>query len=311
MDFPNKHRKRFSWQLVVLALCLLLVPILINSCSTSSYDTPTTSQTSATLISPETLKAWSNSGVVNSTGFDRVVILDVTSQATYSAGHIPGAQFMNSNDLYQNRQEGPATDVNMVLDGLHMDAIVQKYGIDKNTTIVFTSGAASPVAGSVLNATRAYWMFRYWGFPKEKLKVLDGINFSWSATYGGLTTDPSPAITPSSYSVKNNASLRSDLRSSLGDMINVAKGITANTVPVDMRSSETDGSYIGKRGSTTGVFSPGSDYVTFEGRVKGGRALLYTTMLDSANNYRFKAPDVLTAMFTAIGVDSTKTAHVY
>jgi 3-mercaptopyruvate sulfurtransferase SseA len=310
MDFPNKHRKRFSWQLVVLALCLLLVPIVINSCSTSSYDTPVTSQTTATLISPETLKAWSNSGVVNSTGYDRVVILDVTSLATYTAGHIPGAQFVNSNDIYQIRQEGPATDINMSIDGPHMDALIQKYGIDQDTTIVFTSGAASPSAGSVLSATRAYFTFRYWGFPKEKLKLLDGINFAWNALYGLTPGDP-PVPKPSTYSVKNNIQLRTDLRASLSDMINVAEGKVANAVAVDMRSSEADGSYIGKRGSTTGVFNPGSDWVAFEGRLKGGHALLYTTMFDAANNFRFKAADVLAAMFNAIGVDGTKYTHVY
>jgi 3-mercaptopyruvate sulfurtransferase SseA len=191
-----------------------------------------------------------------------------------------------------------------------MDTLVQKYGIDKNTTIVFTSGAASPGAGSVLNATRAYWMFRYWGFPKEKLKLLDGINFSFKATYGLAPGDPlTPA--PSTYSVKNNVLLRTDLRASLSDMINVAEGKVANAVPVDMRSSETNGSYIGKRGSTGGVFNPGSDYTAFEGRVKGARALDYTTMLNSANNYRFQSADVLAAMFNAIGIDSTKLTHVY
>jgi len=310
MDFTNKHRKRFSWQLVALALCLLLVPIVINSCSSKSYDTPVTSQTSATLISPETLKAWSDSGVVNSTGFDRVVILDVTSLGTYTTGHIPGAQFVNSSDIYQVRQEGPATDVNMSPDGTHMDSLIQKYGIDQNTTIVFTSGGSSASAGSVLTATRAYFTFRYWGFPKEKLKVLDGINFSWAATYG-LTAEIPSAPVPSTYSVKNNASLRTDLRASLSDMTSVADGNVANAVPVDMRSISTEGSYAGKRGSTAGVFNPGSDYVAFEGRIKGAKAMLYTDLFDSANNYRFKAPDVLAAMFTAVGIDSSKNAHVY
>jgi 3-mercaptopyruvate sulfurtransferase SseA len=203
----------------------------------------------------------------------------------------------------------------MSLDGQHMDALVQRYGIDKNTTIVFTTGTTGTrSAGTVLSATRAYWTFRYWGFPKEKLKVLDGINFAWEAAYG-LTTNASPSPTPSTYSVKDNASLRTDLRASLADMINVAEGKVANAVPVDMRSAATDGSYIGKRGSTTGVFTPGTptnnDYVAFEGRLKGGQALLYSDMFDSANNYRFKSPAVLAAMFNAIGIDNTKFAHVY
>ncbi len=310
MDFLTRNRRRFSWQLVALSLCLLLAPLIMNSCGTSNYNTPVTPKTTATLLSPETLKTWTDSGIVNSTGFDRVVILDVTSMATYTAGHVPGAQFVNSNDIYQIRQEGPATDINMNIDGAHMDALIQKYGIDKDTTVVITSGGASPSAGSVLTATRTYWTFRYWGFSKQKLKLLDGINFAWKAAYG-LATEIPPAPTPSTYSVKNNARLRTDLRASLSDMINVAEGKVANAVPVDMRSAPTDGSYVGKRGVTTGVFNPGSDFVAFEGRLKGAKALLWTDMLDPANNYRFKSADVLTAMFTAIGVDSTKYAHVY
>jgi thiosulfate/3-mercaptopyruvate sulfurtransferase len=311
MDPQVRHRKVFAWQAAFVVLCALLIPLVLNSCGTSSFDKPVTSLTTATLIPPETLKAWTSSGIVNSTGYDRVVILDVTSLATYTAGHIPGAQFLNTSDLYNVRQEGPATDVNMVLDGGHMDALIQRYGIDKNTTVVFTSGAASPGAGSVLSATRAYWTFRYWGFSKEKLKLLDGINFSWKALYG-LSTASVPAPTPSTYSVKTIAALRGDLRSSLGDMINVAEGKVPNAIPIDMRSGETEGSsYTGKRGSTTGVFSPGSDFVAFEGRVKGARALLYTTMFDSANNYRFKSANVLAAMFAAIGVGPDKLAHVY
>ncbi len=310
MDFFKKHRKRFLWQLVAMSLFLPLIPLSMNSCSTSSFDTPVTTGTSSTLLPPETLKAWIDAGIVNSTGFDRVVILDITSLGTYTAGHIPGAQFVNSNDINQIRQEGGATDINMVLDGPHMDALIQKNGIDKNTTIVFTSGAATPSGSTVLNATRAYWIFRYWGFAKEKLKVLDGINFSWKAAYG-LTTDTPASPTPSSFSVKSNSSLRADLRASLADMINEAEGRTANAISIDMRTAPTEGSYAGKRGSTGGVYNPGSDFTVFEGRIKGAKAMLFTDLFDSANNFRFKSPDVLAKMFTDVNIDNTKLTHVY
>jgi thiosulfate/3-mercaptopyruvate sulfurtransferase len=311
MEFSKKHWIGGRWLYLALLMSLLAVSLLINSCGTTTYDTPTTSQTSATLIAPETLKSWIDSGVVNGTGYDRVIILDVVSSlATYTAGHIPAAQFLNQSDLFQVRQEGPATDFNMVIDGPHMDALIQKYGIDKNTTIVFTGSAAS-----VLYITRSYWTFRYWGFPKEKLKFLDGIDVTWKELYG-LTAGNPPTPAPSTYSVKNNVQLRTDLRASLGDMINVAEGKVANGIPVDMRTSETAGSYVGMRGSTTGGFNPGADYMVFEGRVKGARALDYNTILMTsstitADRYRFKSADVLAGMFNQIGIDSTKLAHVY
>ncbi len=310
MNFFEGYKRRVPWPMLFLSLCLLVFSAAVNSCSSNSFNTPVTTQTSSTLIPPETLKAWLDSGVVNSTGFDRVVILDVTSLGTYTAGHIPGAQFLNSSSIFQNRQEGPAVDVNMSLDGPHMDALIQQYGIDNNTTVVFTSGGSTPSASSVLNATRAYWTFRYWGFAKAKLKLLDGINFSWKATYG-LTTDTPPQPTPSAYSVKSNPALRTDLRASLRDMINMAEGKVANAVPIDMRSVATSGSYAGMRGSTAGVFGASGDFTVFEGRIKGAKAMLYTSLFDPTNNYRFLAPDVLAAMFMADGIDSTKLTHVY
>jgi len=323
MEFIKKHWTGGRWLFVALLMSLLASPLLINSCSTTNYDTPITPRTSATLIAPETLKTWVDSGIVNSTGYDKVIILDVTSLATYTAGHIPGAQFVNSGDIAQTRMEGPATDVTMVLDGARIDALVQKYGIDKNTTIVFTSGAASPSASTILNATRSYWIFRYWGFPKEKLKVLDGINFAWKALYGLTPGDP-PVPVPSTFSVKNNVQLRADLRSSLAEMIQVAEGRQANAIPVDMRTTPATASYAGNRGSTTGVFLPPpagapaaqNDYVAFEGRLKRAQALDYTTMLITgstitADNFRFKSAKDLAAMFDAIGIKSTTIAHVY
>ncbi len=308
----QNQRKRFLWKLAAVLLLLFLLPLSMNSCSTKNYDTPLTAQTTPTLLPPDILKSWVDAGIVNSTGFDRVVILDVTSQATYSAGHIPGALLANSADINMNRKEGPAVDINMNADGPHMDAFIRKFGIDKDTTIVFTSGGAAS-AGTVLSATRAYWIFRYWGFPKEKLKLLDGINFSWAAIYPNeiATGSASPTPVPSTYSVKNNAGLRTDLRASLADMINVAEGKVANAVPIDMRSAATDGSYVGKRGSTAGVFNPGSDFTAFEGRIKGAKALLYSDLFDATKNYRFKSPDVLAAMFNAVGIDATKYTHVY
>jgi 3-mercaptopyruvate sulfurtransferase SseA len=261
----------------------------------------TTVTTPSPLLDAAVLKSWIDNGVVNSTGGSRVVILDVSTASTYTPGHIPGALLADS-AIYQNRQEGPAVDINMVLDGAHMDAFVQKYGIDNNTTIVFTTS-------SILNATRAYWMFRYWGFPKEKLKVLDGFNTTWNTTYpSSISTGASPTITPSTYSVKSNTSLHSELRASLSEMISVASGSVANAVILDSRTTSTSGSYAGIAGSTAGVFNPSGDYVVFEGHMKGAKALLYTTMYD-ATTLQFKSSSDLTAMFATVGIDNTKTTY--
>lgn len=270
----------------------------------------TVATTPTPLLARATLKAWVDLGLVNGTGSNRVVVLD-TSSGTYAAGHIPGAQVMNLNDattpLYQYRQEGPAVDMSMVPDGAHMDAVVQKYGIDGQTTVVFTGSGAG-----ITSPTRAYWTFRYWGFSKDKLKLLDGLNNGYGTAYG-LTADASPAITPSTYGVKSNGTLRSDLRASLSEMMSVARGDVANAVILDARTNEGAGSYAGVPGSTAGVFPPppaGTDSVVFEGHMKGARALAYSALYD-ATTYEFKSPTALAALLNPLGIDATKTTYVH
>lgn len=320
MKFLKRHR-RFSAFFIISALGLSAMTLLTYSCNTSSYDSPITAgQVSAAALPPETLKTWTDGGVVNSKGYDQVVILDVnTSEANYNAGHIPGAHLLKTSDLWQTRQEGVAAVNGMVLDGAHMDALIQKYGIDQNTTVVFTTGSKKDAATGAfvsdytqtIYATRAYWTFLYWGFPAEKLKLLDGTNVAWAALGYPITTEAPPTPAPSTYSVKNNSALRNDLRASVGEMIDVVDGKVSNAAIVDFRSGEADGSYAGKRGSTAGGFDPASDYVVFEGHMKGAHALKWTDLLDSANNYRFLPKEELIEKLATIGLDGTQTVYVH
>lgn len=313
----EKMMKKSRILLVALLGLVAVAALTIWGCGTDGYDNPndsiTTTKTATALIEPQTLKQWMDEGKVNGKGLDRVVIVDVSSAAQYQGGHIPGALLLNSGtELYKTRLEGIAAAFGMVPDGASMDSCIQRMGIDKNTTIVFTTNTANPI----IWATRAYFTFRYWGFPKERLKVLNGYNKAWDATYPATITTDVPTVAPSSFSVRNNVALAADLRASLGEMISVVKAGDANNVIIDTRGS--DGlpaspkySYDGDAGTTPGVFLPGSDYVVFEGRMKGARAVGYATLLDSANNNKFLPADQLPAKFTAIGMDSSKTAYVY
>jgi 3-mercaptopyruvate sulfurtransferase SseA len=265
-------------------------------------------------------------GKVNGAGYDRVVILDITSLATYTAGHIPGAVFVDSSTTKPTRSEGVIYAVNMVLDGPSIDALIQQAGIDKNTTIIFTGPGTS--AGNYMDVGRVYFNFRYWGFPKERLKVLNGLNGAYKAKYGLTAGAPAPTYAPSSYSVRNNPSFRDDLRVSLREMIQYADTQPSNIVVIDGRGS--DGvpgggtySYDGDPMKTTGVFSSPSytttDYVAFEGHIKGATAMSWGDLyegVDADGNgttdyYRFKSEADMVPIWTAAGLDSTKTAYVH
>ncbi len=263
----------------------------------------------SSLIDAATLKGWVDAGAVNRDGAGKVVVLDIgTSQTTYDAGHVPGSQRIAN--IYQNRQEGPAVDVNMVLDGAGMDALVQGAGIDADTTVVFTTG------GSILGVTRAYWMFRYWGFPREKLKVLDGLNGAWTAA-GYATSTQAPTVTASTYSVVGHA-LRRDLRAALTEMMTVAGDNDAITVILDGRGPT--GSYAGAAAGTEGVFAnpnlvpippdttPQKDWTVFEGHMRGAKALGYGSMYNSPGN-TFKSATDLATLFGTVGITSATITY--
>jgi 3-mercaptopyruvate sulfurtransferase SseA len=254
----------------------------------SSYDDPstssavTTTKTATALIQPEELKAWMDEGKVNQVGgYDRVVIIEVNGTTTnYDVGHIPGAQSASlGTDLSQVRVEGPMLTGALAPDGTTMDALIQRLGIDANTTIVFTTSEAE--AGSPWNLTRGYTVFRYWGFPKERLKVLDGGNKLWKAKGYEITT-VKPTIARSTYCVTpNNVSrIRTDLRAALPEMMAAVTAGTALNDFIDGRS--TDAPAINPTGGTTDLIDT-SKYVVFEGGLKGSRYKAHTLLHTSGD----------------------------
>lgn len=195
--------------------------------SPTSYHNPntdiTTTATPTALIDAATLKQWVDEGKVNNNTRgvrDRVVILTVATAAQYAAGHIPGAQLYNSGtDLSGTREEALGVLTSEPPDGATMDAIIQRLGIDANTTIVFTGTTGQ----NFLNPSRAYFTFRYWGFPRARLKVLQGGEAAWTAAGQSLVT-AAPSVTPSTFSVKDcydGTGASFAMRAPIGEMIDV------------------------------------------------------------------------------------------
>ena len=315
----NKGRFALTGGCGVAALTLLAM----WGCCTGdkAVSGPVATKTATALIDAATLKGWVDAGLLNSKGGEKVVILDITeTRDYYDRGHIPGAIYVDPAEIVQTRIEGAAASSTMVADGSRMDALIRRSGIDGNTTVVFTASSFDPV----YNATRAYATFRYWGFPKERLKVLDGWDHGWKAVYA--LTSATPTITPSKYGVALNGKNRvqTGLRVSLGEMIAAVRNYDATKhAIIDARSIAATGAYAGTPGTTLGVFSPNAgtpavaaDYVVFEGHIKNAKALVYTSLYNKDNANRFLPADngtvtSLKSRFAAVGMDATKTAYVY
>ncbi len=208
---------------VVAALALSAAGCAKNP---TSYVDPTssitTTRTATNLIDAATLRAWMNEGKVNNNApdtRDRVVILTVTTAAAYATGHIPGSALYLSSDLNASRLEALATLSSEPPDGPTMDAFLQRVGIDEHTTVVFVASAGQ----NFINPSRAYYTFRYWGFPRERLKVLQSGEAGWTGAGYSLTTAV-PTLRASTFSVRSQwdgTGAGFSMRAPIGEMIDL------------------------------------------------------------------------------------------
>ncbi|MFO7577366.1 MAG: selenite/tellurite reduction operon rhodanese-like protein ExtH [Pelovirga sp.] len=306
--------KFFTWmkqsRLSLLLALILATGLLVSGCGSDSYDTPKSTQTTPingaatdVLIDVDTLKSWIDSGRINDeAGFDsKVVILDyyAYNEDNILEPRIPGACRVTRAELDQARFEGVGLAAPLVATGAQMDALIQRLGIDDDTTIVFTT------SGAAYYATRAYWIFRYWGFPKERLKLLDGGQTAFAAAYPELMTTNVPSPDPSTYSVRNLPALNDDLRASIGEMIEIVKtDLTSSTsnLVIDARGPNF---YLGNA-ATSGLV--GGEVVVFDGHPVGGE---YLSQGDLFTSGKFKSAAEIQALFVAKGWEPGKKVTVY
>lgn len=274
---------------------VMIAALTIWGCGTSHYDNPVsdgvnaavTTKTATALITAEDLKGWMDAGLVNKIGgYDRVVILDVTADTAgavpgtnkfYSVGHIPGAYLVSLGNAYfqETRAEGPLKETGaMVCSGTAMDTLIQNAGIDAYTTIVLTTSS-----GSALDLTRPYATFRYWGFPKNRIKVLQGSNPAWTTAGYALTTQPT-VVQKSTYGVSQGKSnLNADMRLSLSEMIATVKGIVAgNEGKVYILDTVRPAPPTGGIFKTVDLITAGK-YTPFDGFVKGSYGFILGNMI--------------------------------
>ena len=211
----------------------------------TEYENPTdsivTTHTPTALIDAATLAQWIDEGRLNSTtagSRDKVVLLTVSPKSTYDAGHIAGSQLWNyDTELFQTRLEGVAAMSAMVPAGQSLDALLQRFGIDEHTTVVFTAGTTRDMR----EATRGWFTLRYWGFPKDRLKVLQGGDVGWTTAGYSLVTEV-PTVAASTFSIRDLAATSAFapvIRNSIGEIISVVdrinSGALTNVAVLDVR----------------------------------------------------------------------------
>ncbi len=271
---------------------LATAALLLAGCGGSDYDSSPPAGNPGVMIDAETLHNWAENGYGTDTlGYDKLVILDVDSVSGYEAGHIPGAQHLDTGtDLHTERSNGVSYTPRQVPTAAMMNDLMQRTGIDERTVIALVGD------GNMMSVGRAYFNFRYWGFPKERLRVLNGTK---SATYEGagfqLATN-SPEAEPSTYNVANlEANIH--LRAPLDEMIAVAENGSEQTVILDARS---EGEYSGE-----------DIRAAFGGRVRGAQLQEWSTLLDPDNPTAMLPKGDLQSMMEQAGAGPDTTAYTY
>lgn len=205
------------------------------------------------------------------------------------------------------------------------------YGIDPAIDyIVFASDTSS--LANLSSATFAYYSLLYWGFPKERLAVLNG-SIADLTTAGTLFTTPSYTYANSNRAgnIKNLFRDHTVLQLTIGDLIHAIKGGNTNLEEVDQIPAEgfqiIDGrpnaSFTGTASSTASgskytncttktnsTFVSNTCLVTYEGRIKSSTNLVPTDLYDGTT-FQFKSFNQLQNYLNNTGYSSNKQIFVY
>ena len=110
-----------------------------------------------------------------------LVIFHIGPKADYDTGHIPGAQFIELNEISLSREE---SDLALQLPPAdRLKTAFEKYGISNDTRIIlyWSSGWYSPT-------TRVYFTLDYVGLAANT-SILEGGMPAWTASGKTLTKD--------------------------------------------------------------------------------------------------------------------------
>ncbi|MEW6659664.1 MAG: rhodanese-like domain-containing protein [Thermodesulfobacteriota bacterium] len=195
------------------------------------------------LIQPEELKALLDRKAPN------LRIIDVRHKAKYYLGHIPGALEVWRPDLENQKNRGlPASQT-------QMESLLGRLGVGGKDTLI--------LYGDHYDHTRLWLLLAYYGFPLERLRLLDGGLEAWKAK-GYPTQFTAPRVSRTRYKLPG-PSPASTLLSSLEE---VKKAISdPRKVILDVRSQRQ---YLGqesKEGATRHGHIPGALWLAWQENV--------------------------------------------
>lgn len=187
----------------------------------------------------------------------------------------------------ETRSNGVIETISMVPSGRAVDALLAKYDIDPAKDMI-VCGMGTGNNGTAMAAGRCWYMFRYWGTPKEHLAMMNGGN-GWvgantvlDGTYFSATGSTPPNT--GTASVKDLPEINFALQATVEDMMNVVPAMDVNLI--------NDGAFIWDARSS-GEYSPTvlgdvKNTGSAQGHPNGALLLPYSNLLNSTAGYTYK-----------------------
>lgn len=203
-------------------------------------------------------------------------------RAPYDAGHLPGAVFAHGYDDFTAERGGVRALVPLPEE---LAATLGRFGIEQSQNIVCYAAAKS------MWPSRAYWVLRYYGFPRvhladRSLAALQRAGLPVT-TETGERAPTSPAIAGGDASII----------STVDEVLAIAEGGTGARV-LDCRS---DAEWAGD--------STGAHEAPRKGRVPRTQHLNWELLVDDDGT--FLPPDQLRALYLAAGIDGSEPVFPY
>ncbi len=214
----------------------------------------------------------------NTLGYDNLLIVDLSKDATYRKLHIPGAVHLQYAQITTARK--PV--MGLLPETETLNAVFSSIGIDEQTHVI----AYDDEGGGC--AARLLWTLEMAGH--KHFSLLNGGLHSW-ANEGHTHTEESTTPTAKQFQAKYNAQPSADsnyIHQHLED---------ENTRLLDVRSPAE---YSGEK-----------KFAENAGHIPGAVNLEWTQMMDQSRNLRFKTDDELFSLLDSAGITKDKEVITY
>ena len=205
------------------------------------------------------------------------------------AGHIPGARLVNYKIIRTTIKINGKEVKKMLPDKATFEKLMQKSGLNKNSTIVIVTKGRSN--GDMTMATRLYWQLKYFGH--DDMAILNGGMAQWILDGRKIS---SAAEKPVSGNWVATAE-RNEILASTGD---VSKALNNKSVQlIDNRSIDQ---YLGTWKKS---------YVYDKGHIPGAKVFPNSIITTHGMPAKFFATDQINALSSSLGIDNGKETITY